>query len=226
MIGQKIWSRRRLLAGVAGGTVATAAFVAWGGSSPPIDYPERRLGEAKRGQALVAYTSMFGSTGGIARAIGEELAHAGFAADIRLAEHVADVSPYSLVVVGSAIRGSAWMPAAAEFVVRHRSGLAAKPCAFFLASMKFAGRSLLEHDPAAARAECIGWLDPVRRSVPEVQPLEIGVFAGAIDGRKMAPFQWAAYHVVAGTMLEGDYRDFNLIRTWGRKVHERALGAA
>ena len=55
-------------------------------------------------RVLVAYATATGVTGEIAEAIGEVLREAGSTADVVPAKEVADLSPYSGVVVGSGVR--------------------------------------------------------------------------------------------------------------------------
>jgi menaquinone-dependent protoporphyrinogen oxidase len=55
---------------------------------------------------LVTYASRLGSTAGVAEAIGKTLAENGAEVEIRRMEDVTDLTPYSAVVAGSAIRGN------------------------------------------------------------------------------------------------------------------------
>ena len=61
-------------------------------------------------RALVAYASRFGSTGSVAKAIGDVLCGMGASVEVRLVENVKDLSPYQAVIVGSAIRRGNWLP--------------------------------------------------------------------------------------------------------------------
>ena len=54
------------------------------------------------------------ATGEVARALAEAFAARGRMADVQLVKHVKDISPYSAVIVGSAIRMGHWLPEAVE----------------------------------------------------------------------------------------------------------------
>ena len=72
---------------------------------------------------LVAYASRTGATKEIAEAIGKSLVDGGADVDIRSMTEIKDLSPYSAVVAGSAIRGSKWLPEAMEFMRLHQADL-------------------------------------------------------------------------------------------------------
>ena len=55
---------------------------------------------------LVTYASRLGATAGVAEAIGKTLMENGAQVEVRRMEDVTDLTPYSAVVAGSAIR--AW----------------------------------------------------------------------------------------------------------------------
>lgn len=90
-------------------------------------------------RVLVAYASANGSTGGVAEAIGAELAaHGDVHVDVRLMAKVEDIAQYHGVVLGSAIHSSKWLPEAEAFLKANREALQAIPCAFFLVCMTMA----------------------------------------------------------------------------------------
>jgi menaquinone-dependent protoporphyrinogen oxidase len=171
---------------------------------PTIQAPQRA-----KGKMLVVYASMFGSTGQVAVTIGEELCKDGYAVDIRLPSHVTSLDGYAAVVVGSCVKGSAWLDVAVNFVKLNRQALSKVPVAYFLTCMRLAAR-----DDEAAQRLVAGWLDPLRKDVPEVKPLSIGAFAGALDFKKLSAIQRVMYPIIAGNSHEGDFRNFNQIRTW------------
>ena len=71
-----------------------------------VDFPESNCGPKNKAgkKVLVAYASYCGTTGGVAEAIGRVLCDAGADTDVRLVKNVDDVSAYSAVIVGSAVR--------------------------------------------------------------------------------------------------------------------------
>ena len=170
---------------------------------------------------LVAYASKCGSTGEVAEAIGQVLCDAGAVVDVRLAQNVTDVSPYRAVIVGSAIRSSKWLPEAVEFVEMHRETLSRVPVAYFLTSLTTV------QDTEETRRVAVACLDPVREQVPQVQPVDVGIFAGKLDFGKL-PFMYRLVWPLTpgGSVGAGDYRDWEAIRAWADGLRPALLGAS
>ena len=164
---------------------------------------------------LVAYASRAGSTGEVAEAIGQVLCEAGAAVDVRPAKEVTDLSPYRAVIVGSAIRVGKWLPEAVEFVENHRETLSQISVAYFAVCLT------LKEDTEENRREVSAYLDPVCEIV---QPVDVGLFAGAMDYSKL-PF---ILRLVMKAMKspKGDFRDWEAIRAWANRVHDRLIQEA
>ncbi len=172
-------------------------------------------------RVLVAYASMSGSTGGVAQAIGETLCGAGAAVDIRLVDTVRDVSAYDAVVMGSAIRGERWLPTARKFVETNREVLSRKPVAYFLTCLTLC-------NPAAeARRKAETFLDPLIQEVPEVLPVAKGLFAGVLDYGKLSFMMRMVMKqkMKERGISEGDYRNWDAIRSWAAGLDVPLLGA-
>jgi menaquinone-dependent protoporphyrinogen oxidase len=164
-----------------------------------------------KNRILIAYGSRCGSTGGVAEAIGQVLSAAEAAVDVRLVKDVNDLSPYQAVIVGSAIRMGKWLPEAVEFVKTHQDTLSRVAVAYFAACMT------VKDDTAENRQKAMGYLDPVRKQFPQVKPVDIGLFAGAVDYGKLS-FAYSLILRVKGTP-EGDFRNWEAIRTWAAGVN-------
>jgi menaquinone-dependent protoporphyrinogen oxidase len=158
---------------------------------------------------LVTYASRLGATAGVAEAIGKTLAENGAQVEVRRMEEVTDLTPYSAVVAGSAIRNRQWLPEAMQFMKTHQAALRQKPFAAFLVCMTLAMKNGEQYRPAVAT-----WLDPVRALV---KPVSTGLFAGVLDISKISSasdrlkFRMS---VLFGVWKEGDHRDWNAIRDW------------
>jgi menaquinone-dependent protoporphyrinogen oxidase len=172
---------------------------------------------AGKARVLVAYASMYGSTSGIALAIGEELARLGHAVDVRKAVHVSDMGAYHGVIVGSAIKGSEWLPDARDLLATNCDYLATVPVAYFHASMTMATPN---NDKTRIRSD--SWFEPLLADFPAIVPKAKGSFAGALDFKKMSPTHRLFYPLMAGNSREGDFRDFARIRQWAVAT-ERAM---
>ncbi len=161
---------------------------------------------------LVTYASEMGSTAGVAEAIGKALAEDGASVDVRPMKDVQDLAPYQAVVAGSAIHGQQWLPEAMQFVRDHQAELARKRFAAFLVCMTLVVQNGKYRDNVAT------WLDPVRALV---KPVSEGLFAGALDTKRMTSFGDRLkfrLSVMMGVWKEGDHRDWNAIRAWAASL--------
>ena len=163
---------------------------------------------------LVTYASRLGSTAGVAGAIGKTLIDCGEQVDIIPMADVKNIDSYEAVVVGSAIRGGAWLPEALQFVKANQKALSKKPFAAFLVCMTLAmpgGEKYRQHVST--------WLEPVRAIA---RPVCEGLFAGELDIRRVESFfdkLKFRLSVLFGVWTEGDHRDWNAVRAWARNIH-------
>ncbi len=211
-------SRRDFLkaAGLALGAAAAACsgLALLGTQKPVLRFPNEKIGDAMTTRRiLVAYASRGGSTGGVAEAIGKTLAESGVQADVRPMKDVTGVDEYSAVVVGSAIRGGAWLPEAMDFLRTHQRALRRKPVAAFLVCITLAM-------PGAA-----GYGEFVRGFMKDVRPLVTlrseGYFAGVLDYSKV-PLVPEGLQLrilsAASKTPPGDYRDWDAVRLWAAQL--------
>jgi menaquinone-dependent protoporphyrinogen oxidase len=162
---------------------------------------------------LVTYASRLGATAGVAEAIGKTLTDNGAQVEVRRMEEVTDLTPYSAVVAGSAIRGKQWLPEAMQFMRTHQTALRQKPFATFLVCMTLAMKDGEKYRPHVAT-----WLDPVRALV---KPASEGLFAGVLDIGQISSFSERLkfrVSVLFGVWQEGDHRDWNAIREWATRL--------
>jgi menaquinone-dependent protoporphyrinogen oxidase len=165
------------------------------------------------GKILVTYASRLGSTAGVAEAIGKTLHDNGAEVEVRRMQDVSDLSPYSAVVAGSAIRGKQWLPEAMHFVQTHQAALRQKPFAAFLVCMTLGMKNGEKYRPHVA-----SFLDPVRALV---KPVSAGLFAGVLDIGKIESFSKRLQFrlsIMFGVWKEGDHRDWNAIREWAASL--------
>ena len=168
---------------------------------------------------LVTYATCTGSTVGVAGAIGKSLAEGGAPVDVLPMQAVKDLAPYQAVVAGSAIHNQRWLPEAMQFIQVHQAELRGKPFAAFLVCMTLAMRNGEKYRPFVAE-----FMAPVRALV---QPVSQGLFAGALDIRKVPSvsdrfkFQLS---VLFGVWKEGDHRDWEAIRSWAESLRPQLKG--
>ncbi len=219
-------SRRKFLIGGAG-VLGISALTCVGGGAlamrrPEINFHNSSCGDAGNtsGKVLVTYASEAGSTGDISAAIGQAMCEAGAAVDVYPIQAVSDLNPYRAVIVGSAIHSSAWMPEAVSFVETHRAALSQIPVAYFLSCLMLA-----VVDTDKTRRQAASFLDPVRQQSPEVQPVDVGLFAGVLDFSKLPSLYRLIWPLTAGGQAtEGDYRDWQAIRAWAGGLTPALLG--
>lgn len=158
---------------------------------------------------LITYATRFGSTSGVAEAIGQTLAEQGVSVDVLPMKEVKDLSTYQAVVAGSAINGGVWLPEALQFVQAHLSELHSKPFAAFLVCMTLSMKNGEQY-----RSHVATWMNPVRALG---KPVSEGLFAGGLDIGKIPSFSDRLkfrLSVFFGVWKEGDHRDWNAIRAW------------
>jgi menaquinone-dependent protoporphyrinogen oxidase len=181
-----------------------------------VVFPESDCGvrQKKGKRILVAYASRFGTTGGVAESIGQVFCEKGETVDIRHIKNIGDLSPYDAVIIGSAVRSSKWLPEAIQFVQDNRKSLSRIPVAYFLTCLAMA-----RQEPSAQNTART-YMDTVLKEVPEIKPVDTGVFGGVLDYQKMNFIMRA---VMKSKMKDkgitaGDYRDWNRIRSWAKHV--------
>jgi len=181
-----------------------------------VNFPEGKCGDEKNMEKrlLVAYASKYGSTGGVADAIGKELCSKDVAADTVLIKNANNIGSYHGVIIGGAVYMGKWMSEAVDFVKQNKDILCKVPVAYFLVGM-----TLARHPEK--RAEVLSYMDPILKAVPEMKPVGIGTFAGAMDYNNLS---WINKKIMKSKgSPEGDFRDWNAIRSWAGDLASRLV---
>lgn len=208
---QRGMGRRDFLA-LAGGIIGSLSLgsisAAGSGYAASSVFPESKCGDKNNNVAkkiLIAYASEYGSTGGVAEAIGKELCSKGAKADVCLIRGVKSLSSYQGAVVGSAIYRGKWMSEAVNFVKANADLLSQIPVAYFMVCMTM--RQPTEEN----RGKALSFLDPVLHTIPQVKPVDIEPFAGAMHYSNLS---WLNKKIIQSP--EGDFRNWEAIRAWAR----------
>jgi menaquinone-dependent protoporphyrinogen oxidase len=165
---------------------------------------------------LVAYASDHGSTRGVAERIADRLRQRGVNAEACAVADVVEVSRYEAVVIGSAIHGAKWLPAARQFADRNAAPLRDRPVWLFSVSTLGDEESMF---PPRIANRLRTW----RKETPEVaemrrllHPREHRNFAGAV-ARSHWPASGRAFFRATGGRY-GDYRNWPAIDAWANLI--------
>ena len=154
-------------------------------------------------RVLVAYASRLGAAREVAETVGEVLAHHGVEADVRAVAAVDDLSGYTGVVIGAAVRKGALLPEALAFARDHREALENLPVACFVVCLTLKDNTKENRDRIAeiARPLC----EPVKT-------VDVGLFAGRMDPAGLPWILRVAWKFFR--LPTGDFRDWEAIRSW------------
>ena len=144
--------------------------------------------------------------------------------EVRPLDGVQDVADYDAVVIGSAIHGGKWLPAAAEFMRRDARALADRPVWLFSVST-------LGEDSSAFPAAVARRMRAMRKETAEIADYRhsVGVrdhhdFAGAIE-RDQWPLPARAFMKAMGGRY-GDHRNWPEIDAWAEGIANQLAAIA
>jgi menaquinone-dependent protoporphyrinogen oxidase len=171
-----------------------------------------------KGKILVAYSTAAGSTAEVAETVGQAISDGNGAVDVLQAKDVMDISPYRAVIVGTGIRAGRVYRDTLAFLERHQAALSQMAVAYFVVCMT------MKDDTEENRAQVEAYVDQMRARAPQVQPVDVGLFAGKMDFKALSlPLRLI---VKAMKSEEGDFRDWDAIREWATSVRPALLDRA
>lgn len=171
-------------------------------------YPDR---------TLVVHASSGGSTKAVAEFIAARLRVEGVVADVRPLDERPDLDGYDAVVLGSAVRGGALLPAAEHFVLRNVDALRVMPVWLFSLGVSPSLRGPVGHVLRAAVPSRIAGLCQL------IGPRDYHAFAGVVP-RAGAPLLSRVLLWACGGRY-GDLRDWPAIDAWAADIGGYLHGA-
>lgn len=160
---------------------------------------------------LVTYASVSGSTGEVAEAVGKVIEQDPRAAvDVCHLRDVVDLEKYDALVLGSSIRAGRWLPEAVTFLETHQAQIQHIPVAYFTTCLTMVS------DTQDSRQTVLAYMEPVRQAAPHIEPVGLGLFAGALDPTRQPIMP-------SGHTVQGDYRNWEAIRAWAAEIRPRLL---
>ncbi|HRF47819.1 MAG TPA: flavodoxin domain-containing protein [Anaerolineales bacterium] len=220
MTSKKPIGRREFIIGAS--VLAAGGLAALAVQQPAIAFPTETcgVGGSGRRKILVAYGSQYGTTGDVADAIGRVFCGAGHRVDVAQVKADPDPAGYDAVVIGAPVHADAWLSEATTYVGDHHAALSRVPVAYFLTCMTLG----LTQQPED-RARIAEVFTAVHAQVPDVQPVDAGLFAGALDFGRMSLANQLMYRAFAEDSTEGDHRDWSAIRSWAAALQPRLTSA-
>jgi len=165
---------------------------------------------------LVVYASAMGSTEKIAERIAETLRHEGAQVTLCPADGVGEdvlARDVDVYVIGSAVHGGHWLPAATAVAERLVKGPSGRPVWLF-SSGPVGERYVNLRQPEPKEVSQLRRLLPVREHV---------VFAGAFDRDSPGVARLGAMERLAARWIpEGDFRDWPRIEAWALQIARRS----
>ena len=162
-------------------------------------------------RVLVAYSSKYGSTRGIADRIGDRLREAGHDVDVEPCDNVEFPEGFDAFVIGSAAYMFKWRKEARKFVKNNRELLAQRPTWLF--SSGPLGTSRVDKDGNDVLAQARP--KQFEEYEEELHPRGTMVFFGALDPDKLhGPDRIVHWMPENDALPAGDFRDWEAIDAW------------
>ena len=173
---------------------------------------------------LVAYSTWAGATHQVAEEIVKDLIRKNIQATISPAKDVKSVSEYQAVLLGTSVHAGQMTGDFNKFLTRFHKELESRKTAFFVVCF-----NMIE-DNEKNRAETLGWLNKSLSRFPEIQPVALGLFAGAAvtDSKEFNKLNILVKKLIESMKKsmdtdkgKSDFRDWEKIHAWTAELAEK-----
>lgn len=173
-------------------------------------------------KALIVYGTRYGTATEIAEEIGHVMVGEGIEVDVKDARTLKnfDISPYTLVVVGSGIKMGKWTKKSLKFLKVNKKALASKKVAIFVTC----GAANEEKNRPEGQEK---YLDQVAEKNLINEPVATGLFGSKYDpdAKHGLMYNFTMKFIKKELEEQGmdptqsiDYRDWDEIRAWARSL--------
>ena len=175
-------------------------------------------------KVLIAYATWAGATHEVANEIAKVLEEKNFEAVVASAGEIKSISEYQTIILGSSIHASKTVKGFNQFLKRFHNKLDDKPIALFVVCAN------LMNDCEKNRTETLGWLKNTIGNYPDLKPISIGLFGGALltEGEDFKRLNFM-FRKLIESMKENvikehgksDFRDLTKIHAWAEEVTKK-----
>lgn len=153
---------------------------------------------------LAVWASRHGATKEVAETIATELREAGIDLDLKEAGEVGDISEYDGFVLGSSVYMTQWEDSMRRFIKQNQAELFEKELWAFSVGLSGVQTGVAK--------------DPVRVGpvLLRIEPRDHKTFAGRLQPSELSLRERSIARL--GGAVEGDFRDWEEIRTWAKQV--------
>jgi menaquinone-dependent protoporphyrinogen oxidase len=161
---------------------------------------------------LVAYASKHGATEEIAERIGLILSQHSFLVDVLPVNEVVSLTPYQVIIAGSAVYFGQWRHQVAKFLRKNKHELAKKKTWLFSSGPTGNG------NPVEIMK---GWKYPptLQLTISAIKPCDIALFHGHLNLETMNVFE--RFIINKLKVPVGDFREWDAIESWAKQIAEQ-----
>lgn len=175
-------------------------------------------------KVLVAYSTWAGATHQVAEEIAKDLGNKNLQVNISAAKDVNSITDFQAVILGTSIHAGQMTGDFKKFLNKFNKELATKKTAFFVVCF-----NMIE-DTEKNRVETMGWIDKAIAKFSQINPVAIGLFAGAAvtDSEEFDKLNILAKKLIESMKKnmdtergKSDFREWDKIHSWTAELVEK-----